>query len=89
MVTGTVVSWPWITIPSESPTSTTSTPAASSSTAKLASYTVMQAIFSPRCFICAERAERDRRPIGIAQLQLGVHGVQNEAVTGCTQPPAS
>ncbi len=36
-VTGTVVSCPWMTMPSESPTSTRSTPAWSSSTAKLAS----------------------------------------------------
>ncbi len=37
IVTGTVVSWPWITMPRESPTSTRSTPAASTSAAKLAS----------------------------------------------------
>jgi hypothetical protein len=36
-VTGSVDSWPWMTLPSESPISSVSTPAASSTAAKLAS----------------------------------------------------
>ncbi|MND08077.1 hypothetical protein D3C83_304670 [compost metagenome] len=42
-------------MPSESPTSTTSTPAASSTRAKLASYAVSATIFSPATFICRSR----------------------------------
>src|SRR5690606_20683858 len=45
-----------ITIPRESPTSTTSTPASSTSVAKLASYAVIAAIFSPSAFMRANVA---------------------------------
>src|SRR5262245_25653928 len=50
MVTGTVVSCPSTTMPSESPTSSASTPARSNSRAIVASYAVSTAIFSPRSF---------------------------------------
>src|SRR3569623_3692770 len=51
-VTGSVVSWPWTTMPSESPTRSTSAPDSSSNRANVASYAVNMAIFSPRSFIC-------------------------------------
>src|SRR6056297_399523 len=51
MVTGTVVSKPCTTMPSESPTSTRSVPASSTAAAKLASYAVRQAMFTPSAFI--------------------------------------
>ena len=51
IVTGSVVSWPCTTMPSESPTSRISAPAVSSRRAKVASYAVTIAIFSPRAFM--------------------------------------
>src|SRR5262245_10285385 len=50
-VTGNVVSLPWMTMPSESPTSSTSAPASSSRRANVASYAVSTVIRSPRSFM--------------------------------------
>ncbi|MDT4858748.1 hypothetical protein FQZ97_932290 [compost metagenome] len=47
-VTPAVLARPWHTMPSESPTRMHSTPAASATAAKVASYAVSMVIFSPR-----------------------------------------
>ena len=53
--TPTVLGRPWQTMPSESPTKMHSTPAASATAAKVASYAVSMVIFSPASRICARR----------------------------------
>src|SRR6185312_7829739 len=68
-VTGMVVSWPSTTMPSESPTSRTSTPARSESAAMVESYAVIMTIFSPRCFF-ARRSGTRTGLIGSAILFL-------------------
>jgi hypothetical protein len=64
-LTPTVLLNPWQTIPSESPTRIVSTPAASATAAKVASYAVNIVIFSPRSRISCKRGKLTGRRVGI------------------------
>ena len=57
-VTGNVLPWPSMTMPTESPTNKASMPAPSSSRAIAASYAVSMTIFSRRCFFACRSVIR-------------------------------
>ena len=78
-VTGSVEEWPRITLPSESPTSSMSTPAASRMGAVRASYAVSIVRGMPSALACAMCWTRTR----LAEKRAGVWDEAVAALSGC------